>query len=140
MSSVASYTSYGRFDYHSTFTHRISNAAHLARSCFLEAGIFISHIIWLIQTREIRRSAAARGKTFDDIALEHEQSGTPFRFAERKSCRDIKYREKEDVDVEQAGVRGSVGDGQEQEQSRSDDAAGQSSFAGDGPVLDKNAS
>lgn len=140
MSSVASYTSYGRIDYHSTFTQQNANAARLARSCILEAGIFISHIIWLIRTREIRKAAAAGGKTFDDIALEHEQSGTPFRFAERKSRKDIKRQEKEDVDVEQAGVRGSVGDEQEQEQSRSDDAAGQSSSAGDGPVFEENAS
>jgi hypothetical protein len=53
-------------------------------SIVIEAGIFASHIIWLIRTREIRAQAKAEGKTFDDIAEEHERNGTPFAFAERK--------------------------------------------------------
>ncbi|KAL1875133.1 hypothetical protein VTK73DRAFT_10270 [Phialemonium thermophilum] len=53
--------------------------------CFLEMGIFMSHIIWRIRTREIRKEAAAQGKTFDEIAAEYEAAGVPFKFAERKS-------------------------------------------------------
>ncbi len=53
-------------------------------SCFLEIGIFSSHLIWLVRTRKIRKAAAAEGKTFDDIAAEHEARGVPFKFAERK--------------------------------------------------------
>ncbi|KAK4042189.1 hypothetical protein C8A01DRAFT_14199, partial [Parachaetomium inaequale] len=52
--------------------------------CFLEIGIFSSHLIWLARTRKIRKAAAAEGKTFDDIAAEHELQGIPFKFAERK--------------------------------------------------------
>ncbi|OTB19048.1 hypothetical protein K445DRAFT_345353, partial [Daldinia sp. EC12] len=37
----------------------------------LESGIFMSHLIWLFRTRKIRREAASRGKTFDNIAAEH---------------------------------------------------------------------
>ncbi|KAM7187130.1 hypothetical protein V8F20_011121 [Naviculisporaceae sp. PSN 640] len=51
--------------------------------CVLEIGIFLSHLIWLIRTRHIRNEAAIQGKTFDDIAAEHEANGTAFRFAER---------------------------------------------------------
>ena len=61
-------------------------------SCILELGIFASHIIWLLRTRKIRKAAAAEGKTFDDIAAEHEAQGTPFRFAERKTRRDRKRK------------------------------------------------
>ncbi|KAM7187916.1 hypothetical protein V8F33_010948 [Rhypophila sp. PSN 637] len=53
--------------------------------CVLEIGIFLSHLIWLMQTRHIRKEAATQGKTFDDIAEEYEAGGLPFRFAERKS-------------------------------------------------------
>ncbi|EFW98697.1 pq loop repeat protein [Grosmannia clavigera kw1407] len=51
----------------------------------LEIGIFISHIIWRIRTRAIRKQAKADGKTFDDILAEHRAAGTPFAFAERES-------------------------------------------------------
>ena len=37
-----------------------------------------------MRTRKLRKDAAAVGKTFDDIAAEHEAQGIPFRFAERK--------------------------------------------------------
>ncbi|KAI1262876.1 PQ loop repeat-domain-containing protein [Xylariaceae sp. FL1019] len=50
----------------------------------LELGIFVSHIIWLIRTRKIRKNAKKDGKTFDDVAAEHEQRGEKFKFAERK--------------------------------------------------------
>ena len=53
-------------------------------SCGLEVGIFASHIVWLARTRKLRKGAAANGKTFDDIAAEHEALGLPFKFAERK--------------------------------------------------------
>ncbi|KAK3336195.1 PQ loop repeat-domain-containing protein [Cercophora scortea] len=56
--------------------------------CALEVGIFSSHIIWMIRTRKIRKEAVAQGKTFDDIAAEHKASGTPFKFAERKSRKE----------------------------------------------------
>ncbi|KAI1647109.1 uncharacterized protein F4817DRAFT_338506 [Daldinia loculata] len=50
----------------------------------LESGIFLSHLIWLFRTRKLRKDAASRGKTFDDIAAEYEQQGISFKFAERK--------------------------------------------------------
>ncbi|KAH6855117.1 hypothetical protein B0I37DRAFT_423223 [Chaetomium sp. MPI-CAGE-AT-0009] len=52
--------------------------------CALEIGIVSSHLIWLARTRKIRKAAAIEGKTFDDIAAEHEIHGIPFKFAERK--------------------------------------------------------
>ncbi|KAK3996504.1 hypothetical protein QBC44DRAFT_318028 [Cladorrhinum sp. PSN332] len=55
--------------------------------CLLEIGIFLSHFIWLVRTRRIRKEAAADGKTFDDIAAQHEVDGTRFRFAERKKSK-----------------------------------------------------
>jgi len=54
-------------------------------SCSLELGIFASHLVWLWRTRSIRKEAALSGKTFDQVAAEHEQQGVPFEFAERKS-------------------------------------------------------
>jgi hypothetical protein len=47
----------------------------------------VSHVIWRIRTQQIRKDAAARGKTFDDIAAEYEARGEKFQFAERKSKR-----------------------------------------------------
>lgn len=55
--------------------------------CLLEIAIFASHLIWRIRTRRIRKEAMAQGKTFDEIAAEHEAQGIPFKFAERKSRR-----------------------------------------------------
>ncbi|KAB5560184.1 hypothetical protein GE09DRAFT_1220840 [Coniochaeta sp. 2T2.1] len=52
--------------------------------CFLEVGIFASHIIWRIRTRKIRKAAAAEGKTFDDVLAEYEARGEPFHWADRK--------------------------------------------------------
>lgn len=52
--------------------------------CFLELGIFTSHIIWMIRTRKMRKAAAAEGKTFDDLVAEHEARGEPFHWADRK--------------------------------------------------------
>ncbi|KAG7291681.1 hypothetical protein NEMBOFW57_001700 [Staphylotrichum longicolle] len=63
--------------------------------CLLEIGIFSSHLIWLARTRKIRKAAAAEGKTFDDIAAEHEAQGIPFKFAERKSRRRCGLAESE---------------------------------------------
>ncbi|KAJ4416071.1 hypothetical protein N0V82_006994 [Gnomoniopsis sp. IMI 355080] len=68
--------------------------------CVLEMGIFTSHIIWLLRTRQIRREAATQGKTFDDIAAEHEMSGMPFKFAERKSRKERQRLAKEKEDLE----------------------------------------
>lgn len=59
-------------------------------SILLESGIFLSHILWLLRTRKIRKEAKSRGKTFDDIAAEHEEHGISFKFAERKSRKQIK--------------------------------------------------
>lgn len=59
----------------------------------LETGIFLSHIIWLFRTRKLRKEAALEGKTFDDIAAEHEKQGIPFKFAERKSSKHNKEKE-----------------------------------------------
>ncbi len=66
-------------------------------SCLLEIGIFASHIIWLIRTRKIRKEAAARGKTFDDILNEHEEQCLPFKFAERRSRKEARRQADEEV-------------------------------------------
>lgn len=73
-------------------------------SCALEAGIFTSHIIWRLRTRKIREDAKAQGKTFDDMAAEHEERGIPFRFAERKSRKDRRKQQEKDVEEGTAGV------------------------------------
>jgi hypothetical protein len=51
----------------------------------LEIGIFLSHIIWLIRTRKLRKRAKAEGKTFDELAAEivGEVGADNFAFAER---------------------------------------------------------
>ncbi|KAL1896386.1 hypothetical protein Sste5346_004771 [Sporothrix stenoceras] len=51
----------------------------------LEIGIFMSHIIWLIRTRKLRKQAKAEGKTFDELAAEiiAERGADNFPFAER---------------------------------------------------------
>ncbi|KAI0384236.1 PQ loop repeat-domain-containing protein [Hypomontagnella monticulosa] len=60
---------------------------------FLETGIFLSHVIWLLRTWKVRKEAASRGKTFDDIAAEHEEQGIRFKFAERKYSKRVEERE-----------------------------------------------
>lgn len=79
--------------------------------CVLEIGIFASHIIWLVRTRQIRKEAAAQGKTFDDIAAEHERSGLPFKFAERKSRKERRRlaKEKEDLEASMGASMGNLG-------------------------------
>lgn len=67
----------------------------------LELGIFTSHFIWLIRTYKVRKQAKEQGKTFDEIALEHEQLGTPFKFAERKSKEERRASQK---DAEEGAV------------------------------------
>ncbi|KAK0656456.1 hypothetical protein B0T16DRAFT_288530, partial [Cercophora newfieldiana] len=52
--------------------------------CLLELGIFVSHLIFLVRSRKIRKDASAQGKTFDEIMSEHEDQDLPFKFAERK--------------------------------------------------------
>lgn len=47
----------------------------------------MSHIIWLLRTRQIRKDAATRGQTFDDVAAELAWRGVPFKFAERKTAK-----------------------------------------------------
>lgn len=51
----------------------------------LEIGIFLSHIIWLIRTRKLRKRAKAEGKTFDELATEiiAAEGADNFPFAER---------------------------------------------------------
>lgn len=61
----------------------------------LELGIFTSHFIWLIRTHEVRKQAKEQGRTFDGIALEHEELGIPFKFAERKISQDRCGRQKD---------------------------------------------
>lgn len=61
----------------------------------LELGIFTSHFIWLIRTRKVRKQAKEQGRTFDDIAFEHEELGIPFKFAERKISKDRCGRQKD---------------------------------------------
>ncbi|KAI0102706.1 PQ loop repeat-domain-containing protein [Nemania sp. FL0031] len=51
----------------------------------LEIGIFISHLLWLFRTRQVRKEARLDGKTFDDVMTEYGQQGLPFKFAERQS-------------------------------------------------------
>lgn len=34
---------------------------------FLETGIFLSHVIWLFRTRELRKRAKLSGQSFDDL-------------------------------------------------------------------------
>lgn len=63
---------------------KVPYSAHTLSSCFLEAGIFASHIVWRIRTRKIRKAAAAEGKTFDDVLAEHEARGDHFKWADRK--------------------------------------------------------
>lgn len=64
-------------------------------SCLLEAGIFTSHVVWLLRTRKIRSEAAAQGRIFDDVLAEHEKNGVHFQFAERKSRKAEKRSAKE---------------------------------------------
>ncbi|CAK7224456.1 hypothetical protein SBRCBS47491_005557 [Sporothrix bragantina] len=50
----------------------------------LEIGIFMSHIIWMIRTRKIRKRAKEEGKTFDELAAEIVAvEGDSWPFAER---------------------------------------------------------
>lgn len=65
------------------------------RSVILELGIFTSHFVWLIRTYKVRKQAKEQGKTFDVIALEHEELGTPFKFAERKGRKERPARQKD---------------------------------------------
>lgn len=58
----------------------------------LEAGIFASHLLWRVRTRQIRKEAKLNGKTFDDVMAEYEQRGLPFPFSERKSTWPWKKR------------------------------------------------
>jgi hypothetical protein len=52
-------------------------------SCVLELGIFVSQLTWLFRTRKIRKQADARGMSFDDVLMDCEVYGIPFKFAER---------------------------------------------------------
>lgn len=73
----------------------------------LELGIFTSHFIWLIRTYKVRKQAKEQGKTFDEVALEHEEQGTPFKFAERKSR---KWRRGRSKDAEEGTVAEAPGE------------------------------
>ncbi|KAK8017091.1 PQ loop repeat protein [Apiospora rasikravindrae] len=85
--------------------------------CALELGIFASHLIWLLRTRQVRRDAKAQGKTFDELAAEYEEKGEPFKFAERKSKAKKTTRINESSDVEAAGSDGSNNEALSREQS-----------------------
>jgi len=68
----------------------------------LELGIFLSHIIWLLRTRKLRKAARESGKTFDDVAAEHEEQGIPFKFRERKGQKACIMAETDPEKVPQA--------------------------------------
>ncbi|KAK6078863.1 hypothetical protein SCUP515_04302 [Seiridium cupressi] len=51
--------------------------------CVLELGIFLSQLIWVFRTRQVRKRAATLGKTVGDILITCEVHGIPFKFAER---------------------------------------------------------
>lgn len=59
-----------------------------------------------MRTRHIRKEAATQGKTFDDIAAEHEINGTVFRFAER--ARKTKKETKTPNDASEMGTTSST--------------------------------
>lgn len=48
--------------------------------------------------------AKAQGKTFDDVAADHEERGIPFKFAERKSRKERRRQQGKDVEEAVAGV------------------------------------
>ncbi|KAK0628698.1 hypothetical protein B0T17DRAFT_588746 [Bombardia bombarda] len=83
--------------------------------CLLEIGIFLSHVIWRIRTRTIRKEGVAQGKIFDDIAAEHEEQGIPFKFAERKgrthADRKSGAEETGEDSEKSAGTSGTPGNG-----------------------------
>jgi hypothetical protein len=67
---------------------------------FLEAGIFISHLIWMFRTRRIRAQAKEEGKTFDELIEESDESvfkEREVRFGWRKKGKDVVET---DLDVE----------------------------------------
>ncbi|KFY50650.1 hypothetical protein V495_00137 [Pseudogymnoascus sp. VKM F-4514 (FW-929)] len=67
----------------------------------LELGILISHAIWLVRTRSVRRAAALEGKTFDDVRGEKEHAGTPWKFSERRfRLKDVRKGGKCGMDVD----------------------------------------
>ncbi|KAI1499056.1 PQ loop repeat-domain-containing protein [Biscogniauxia marginata] len=65
----------------------------------LEAGIFLSHLIWLFRTRTIRKEAKQHGKTFEDVAAEYEEQGRSFKFSERKSRRRGSGKKQQDEEM-----------------------------------------
>ena len=65
---------------------------------------YFEHLSSLRQAGKKRKAAAAEGKTFDDVAAEHEAAGTPFPFAERKSRRDRQRQRDKEKDVEEGGA------------------------------------
>lgn len=101
MADVHSGTKHLRYSRRGTLHYLVCLRFHLFPrdtnkcSVALEAGIFISQIVWLIRTRQIRKEAKAAGKTFDDIAEEHSMNNTEFRFAERSFGRSRKSVELE---------------------------------------------
>jgi hypothetical protein len=76
--------------------------------CFLELGIFTSHIIWMVRTRKIRKAAAAEGKSFDVLMAEHEARGEAFHWADRRPI--FGGGKKVKVVDEEVGERDEVGD------------------------------
>ena len=104
-------------------------------SALLEIGIFASHIIWLVRTRHIRKAAAAQGKTFDDIAREHEEQGRPFKFAERK-WRPKSRKAPADEEMARVGVDSSGGSS---EKHTSDGPANGDAVEGEPPATPRGA-
>lgn len=53
-------------------------------SALLETGLFISHGIWMVRTRNLRKQAKAEDKSFDELAAQRVLvEGDRFKFAER---------------------------------------------------------
>ena len=69
-------------------------------------------MVWLVRTKKIRKEAAAAGKTFDEVAAEHEAQGIPFAFAERK--RKVQDVEKAPGRDPPGGVAQGIGSSEEE--------------------------
>lgn len=68
--------------------HTLKISIAYAELCFptsilLEAGIFLSHIIWLFRTRELRKRAKLEGIDFDDLPEARRWQWNP---SERDAC------------------------------------------------------
>ena len=58
-------------------------------SIFIEGGIFVSHGIWLIRTRKLRKEAKLAGKSFDDLPESEDYHVNVARRGSIAAARDI---------------------------------------------------